>query len=48
MEGGGEDGITVVDEEPQCLDTLAQIHDEVACLLRHPRPGWTSGHSSQM
>ena len=38
----------VADEEPESVDVLAEAHDEVAGLLRGPRPVGMRGHAEDV
>jgi hypothetical protein len=38
VEGAAELGVAIVDQQLELLRLLAQLHDEVARLLRDPRP----------
>jgi hypothetical protein len=41
VERGGELGFSISDEPPELADAVRQAHEQVAGLLRHPRPiGW--------
>jgi hypothetical protein len=41
VEGGSELAVAVADQEPEPLDVVAEVHDEVAGLLGDPGPvGW--------
>ena len=38
----------VADEEPEPGGTFAEVHDEVAGLLRGPRPVWVLGDAEAL
>jgi len=38
VEGGGELAVPVTDQEPEPVGAVAEVHDQVAGLLGHPRP----------
>jgi hypothetical protein len=44
VECGGELGVAVAAEEPERPDPVADIDDQVACLLRDPRPAGVAGY----
>jgi hypothetical protein len=48
IESGGELGVTVPDEEPERLDPVAEIHDEVAGLLGGPGSGRIGRHAQDV
>jgi hypothetical protein len=48
IEGTGELGVTVSDEETEGADPVPQIHDEVACLLGGPRSGRVGSDSQDV
>jgi hypothetical protein len=48
VEGLGEPGVTVADQEPEGPAGISQVHHQVACLLGHPRPGWVRGDPEDM
>ena len=48
VERGGELGVTVPDEEPERPDPVADVHDQVAGLLRRPRPIGVPGYSQDV
>jgi hypothetical protein len=39
IEGAGEFGVPVADEEAESLGALVQVHQQVPALLRHPCAG---------
>jgi hypothetical protein len=39
IEPGDEFGVSISDQETQLFDPVAEVHDEVAGLLGHPRSG---------
>src|SRR5664279_3522806 len=43
VERRGELRIAIADQEPERRSPLAQIHDQVACLLSNPRPARMTG-----
>ena len=45
VECGGEVRAAVADHEPDPVRLLAEVHDEVACLLGGPRAGRMQSHS---
>ena len=47
-ERGGEDRVAIMDQEPQRAEAVAQVHGEVAGLLRRPCPGRARGHPGQV
>jgi hypothetical protein len=40
VEGDGELGVAVADQEPQLGDALLEVYQHVACLLGDPLAGW--------
>jgi hypothetical protein len=47
-ERGGEERVTIANQEPQRADAVAQVHGQVAGLLYRPRSGRVCGHSGQV
>ena len=48
VEGGGELGISVADQEPELFGLVAEVHQEVAGLLGDPRPGRMGGDPGEV
>jgi hypothetical protein len=48
VEGAGEPGVTVPDQEAEGADPVAEVHDQVAGLLGGPRAVRVSGHAEDM
>jgi hypothetical protein len=48
IEGAGELGVTIPDEEPEHPDPVPKVHDEVAGLLGGPRPVGVRGHAQDV
>jgi hypothetical protein len=47
-ERGREERIAIVNQKPQRVDAVAQLHGQVAGLLHRPRPGWMRRHAAQV
>lgn len=43
VEGGGELGVSIVEEKPEPLAGVVEIHGRVAGLLGQPRSRWPGG-----
>jgi hypothetical protein len=43
VEGGGELAVAVADQEPELVNAVAEVHQQVASLLGHPRSGGLRG-----
>ncbi len=48
IEGGGELGVAVADEEPEAPIGLVEVHEQVAGLLGQPLPGGAGGDAHDM
>ena len=48
IEGGGELGVAVADEEPEAPIGLVEVHEQVAGLLGEPLPGGVGGDAQDM
>jgi hypothetical protein len=48
IEGGGEFGVPIADQEPHLAGALAEVHEQVAGLLRRPNSGRVGGDAGQM
>jgi hypothetical protein len=48
IERSGELGVPVADHKPQLVDTPAEVHKQVARLLRHPQSDRVRGDAGQM
>jgi len=48
VEGSGELGVPVTDQEPKHGCAIAEVHHQVACLLRRPRRCQTSGDAKDV
>jgi hypothetical protein len=45
VEGGGELGVAITDEELRRARLVGELHGEVASLLGHPFGNWLRGHA---
>ena len=43
VEGADERAVPVADQEPELVDVVAEVHQQVAGLLGHPGPGGVGG-----
>jgi hypothetical protein len=48
IEGAGELGVPISDQELECRQTVAEVHHEVASLLGNPRTAGVGGDSEQV
>jgi hypothetical protein len=48
VEGAGELGVSVSDEELTLRNRLTETQDELPCLLGHPDPGGIGGNSGEV
>src|SRR6188472_2187762 len=48
VEGGGELGISVADQEPELLGAVAEVHEQVAGLLGDPGAGGVGGDPGEV
>ena len=48
VEGGGESGVPVTDQEPELLGAVAEVHEQVAGLLGDPGTGGMGGDPAQV
>jgi hypothetical protein len=48
VEGHRELAVPVADQEPEPVGSIAEIHQQVACLLGHPGPGGVGGYPADM
>jgi hypothetical protein len=48
VEGGGEFGVPVPDHETDLVGVLAEVHEQVAGLLRHPCSGRVGGDAGEV
>jgi hypothetical protein len=48
VEGGGELAVAVADQELKAVGVLAEVHEQVAGLLGHPRPGGVGGDPGEV
>ncbi len=47
-ERGREETIAIVNQKPQRVDAVVQVHGQVAGLLHRPRPGRVQRHAAQV